>query len=446
MNRAADRYITGALLGRGGMGVVHRATDRATGRPVALKRLAVGHDAEPAFRARFTREVRAMARVHHPNVVGIHASGEDADGPWFVMDLCEGGTLADRLRDSPLSPVEARHLASDVLAALGAIHGAGLVHRDVKPANILRDANRWRVSDFGIVRDTTGATTVTQAGMIIGTPDYLAPEHFREGPVGPAADLYALGAMLYHALAGTPPYRADNSLRLAMLHATAPAPALPDAVRGTDPELASLVDGLLRKDPGDRLTIRGAEGILAGEADGATLVAMAGAGSPSGTPTMVLRPRRRRRGLYAIATALAVATLALGATWIAGDRPSGGPAGADATAPATAEPVVTAPRPAPDPPETPTPVVSPPVSPTPATDRVDPDDDEEYVSDEDHDDDDEQPDDRGEYDDEDDHHEDVRHDERDWHDHPAERSRPGKKGRGKAKGHAVNPGKHTRHH
>ncbi len=312
---AADRYAIGAPLGRGGMGVVCHAVDRATGRTVALKRLAMGHGDEDGFRARFTREVRAMARIHHPNVVGIHASGEDAAGPWFAMDLCEGGSLADRLRAGPLSPADARALVGDVLAALAAIHGAGLIHRDVKPANILRDGNRWRVSDFGIVRDTTGATTVTQAGMILGTPDYLAPEHLRESPVGPGVDLYALGAVLHHALTGAPPYRADTALRLAMLHATAPAPILPEAIRAADPGLATLVDGLLRKDPGDRPTIGAARRLLGRPTDAPTPIETAAPGSSPATPTVILGPRRRRwrRGRYAVATALGVATLALGA-------------------------------------------------------------------------------------------------------------------------------------
>lgn len=436
---AADRYAIGASLGRGGMGVVYRAVDRATGRAVALKRLATSHADADGFRARFTREVRAMARIHHPNVVGIHASGEDAAGPWFAMDLCEGGSLADRLRACPLSPAEARPLAGDVLAALAAIHGAGLIHRDVKPANILRDGNRWRVSDFGIARDTTGATTVTQAGMILGTPDYLAPEHLRESPVGPAVDLYALGAVLIHALTGAPPYRADTALRLAMLHATAPAPILPEAIRAADPGLTALVDGLLRKDPGDRPTIGAARSLLGRPADAPTPIETAAPASSPSTPTMILGLRRRRwrRGRYAIATALGVATLALGAAWVAGDGPGGGPSGSDATAPATTEPdttteTLTSPTPA-----VPAPVVSPPVPAAPGPDHVAPDGGEEYDDDGDHD--------AGDEHDRDRHGGDDRYGDGYVRDDPGVRAGPGKNGRGKAKGHRRNPDKHQRH-
>jgi serine/threonine-protein kinase len=378
---AADRYVLGAELGRGGMGVVHRAVDRATGRPVALKRLDAGHAGDAAFRARFAREARAMARIRHPNVVGIHAGGEDGDGPWFAMDLCGGGSLADRLRQGPLPAADARAVAGDVLAALSAIHATGLIHRDLKPQNILRDGARWRVSDFGIARDTTGATTMTQAGMIIGTPDYLAPEHIGEGPVRPEADLYALGAVLHHALTGAPPYRADSALRLAMMHATAPAPVLPLEVRAADPALAALVDDLLRKDPAARPTVAEARQRLL-DGDGTPTVIAAAAAAPgaiaaagaAGSTAMLPRPRRRVRARHAVAAALGAATLALGAAWIAGDDAPDDPDGArPATAPATTR-TVTAPA-------VPAPVAPAPVPAAAPVDERDDGDDRESTED-----------------------------------------------------------------
>lgn len=327
----AERYELGAEIGRGGMGVVHRAVERATGRTVAVKRLSAAHAGDAALRARFARETRAMARVRHPNVVGIRDTGEDAAGPWLAMDLCADGSLADRLRDGPLPAPEARAVARDVLAALSAIHAAGIIHRDLKPQNILRDDGRWRVSDFGIARDMTGVTAMTQAGMIIGTPDYLAPEHAGDGTVGPEADLYSLGAVLHHALTGTPPYRADSALRLAVLHATAPPPLLPDPVRIADPALAGVVEGLLRKDPAARPTVAEALRRLAGHDETPTLTAAPAAA--------VTRGRRRPRVRHAVAAILGAAALAVGVAWIADDDPRDTPRStAPTTAPAGASP------------------------------------------------------------------------------------------------------------
>jgi eukaryotic-like serine/threonine-protein kinase len=368
VSEVTDRYAIGPELGRGGMGVVHHAVDRETGHRVALKRLAGGHAGDRGFRARFAREVRAMARVASPNVVGIHRSGEDAHGPWFAMDYCAGGSLADRLRHGPMAPSEVRALADDLIAALSAIHTAGLIHRDVKPQNILRDGMRWRVSDFGIALDLTGDNTMTQAGMIIGTPDYLAPENSRDEPVGPQADLYTLGAVLHHALTGAPPYRADSALRLAVLHATAPAPVLPAQMRSADAALARLVEELLRKDPSTRPTAAEARRRLSPDDGAPTLAATpAGAAGPAdGTPgagaaqlMAAIRRSRRPRTRHAVAAAFGAAVLALGAAWIADDDAADDPARtAPATTGAAVAPVVAAPAPSPAPSAAPPPAPS----------------------------------------------------------------------------------------
>jgi serine/threonine-protein kinase len=198
-------------LGRGGMGVVYRAKQRALNRVVALKMILAGSHAGRDERARLLAEAEAIARVKHPGIVQVYDFGELHGLPYLCLELCEGGSLADRLRDAPLAPRAAAEMAERVARAVQAAHEAGVVHRDLKPGNVLIGADGLpRVTDFGLSRRIDGdSQSVT--GAVLGTPSYMAPEQARgEKGVGPAADVWALGAILYECLTGRPPFKAAS--------------------------------------------------------------------------------------------------------------------------------------------------------------------------------------------------------------------------------------------
>ncbi|MFI6463367.1 serine/threonine-protein kinase [Streptomyces sp. NPDC050528] len=216
------RFELESRLGGGGMGTVWRAQDLLLHRYVAVKEVRppdidlaeYDPDAAEMLRQRVLREARALARVEHPNVVTIHHIVDEGVGtyPWLVMELVQGGSLADRLARGPMAPAEAAHLGIGVLDALNAAHQAGVQHRDVKPANVLlRTDGRPVLTDFGIaaIRD---ATALTATGSIIGTPDYMAPERVSGQSGGPAADLWSLAMMLYVAVEGYHPLQRGTTL------------------------------------------------------------------------------------------------------------------------------------------------------------------------------------------------------------------------------------------
>jgi tetratricopeptide (TPR) repeat protein len=209
---APARYAIEAELGRGGMGVVYRARDRALGRLVALKVLRAGA-ADARARDRFLREARAAGRVDHDHIVRVYATSDPSDEvPYLAMEYLAGPSLAVRLRDpGRLAPREAAQIAAQVADGLAAAHAAGLVHRDVKPDNILFDSatGRAKVGDFGLARLAADpAPELTRDGSVVGTPAYLSPEQARgERAIGPLVDVYALGVTLYECLAGEPPFR-----------------------------------------------------------------------------------------------------------------------------------------------------------------------------------------------------------------------------------------------
>jgi WD40 repeat protein len=201
-------------LGRGGMGVVYRAWHLRLQRPVALKMLLAGAYAEPADRARFQREAEAVAALCHPNVVQVHDVG-DVDGrPYFTMEFVEGGDLADRIRGVPQPARQAAELVATLAEAVHAAHQSGIVHRDLKPSNILLTGDGTpKVTDFGLARRLEGGGGLTLSGTPMGTPSYMAPEQARgdKCAIGPATDVYALGAILYEMLTGRPPFRAESA-------------------------------------------------------------------------------------------------------------------------------------------------------------------------------------------------------------------------------------------
>lgn len=250
-----------AVVGRGGMGVIYRGTELQLGRPVALKLIAGDRAADPDFRARFEREARLTASIDHPNVIPIYAAGEEDDQLYLVMRYVDGTDLRHLLREGgPLPPRRVDALIAQVAAALDAAHAAGLVHRDVKPANVLIAAGargeHAYLTDFGVVRLADSETRVTDSGEFVGTVDFMAPEHLRGERTDARSDVYALGCVLHAALTGTPPFRRDTIPSTIAAHLHDPAPA-PSAAPGVPAEMDAVVARALAKDPADRFQSAG---------------------------------------------------------------------------------------------------------------------------------------------------------------------------------------------
>lgn len=225
------RYRLGERIARGGMSTVYRGTDLRLDRPVAIKVMDPQLAADPAFRRRFEREARSAARLDHPGVVDVHDQGSHDDGSgqpmlFLVMELVDGGTLRDVLRQRRTLPVaEALAVLEPVLSGLAAAHRLGLVHRDVKPENVLiSQTGSVKVADFGLVTAAAEAG-VSTAGMIMGTVAYLSPEQVTTGAADPRSDVYAAGILLYEMLTGVPPYQGDTALSVAYRHVNDSVPA-----------------------------------------------------------------------------------------------------------------------------------------------------------------------------------------------------------------------------
>jgi serine/threonine-protein kinase len=278
------RYRLDRALGSGGMAIVHLAHDRELDRVVAVKRLADNLAHDGSFRDRFLREAQLAAPLSHPNVVRVYDFGHDPDGrPFIVMEYVEGGSLADALaRDGALSPARVVAVARDCCAGLAYAHAAGLVHRDLKPQNLLLDPDcRVKIADFGIARTLDG-TSLTLTGSVLGTAGYLAPEQAGGEQVTAAADIYSLGVTLHQLVTGTMP-GPDASQ------------PLPDPLRGA---VASCLD----PDPARRPT---AEALSAMLDEPATLVA------PPRVPPRHVTPVRGMRNGRLAAALLAVLIVAV---------------------------------------------------------------------------------------------------------------------------------------
>jgi hypothetical protein len=249
----AERYQLGELIATGGMGTVHRAVDTHLGRPVAVKILKRELADDATFLERFRREARAAAVISHPGVARVYDYGERPSGPFIVMELVDGDTLAERIaRGGPLPWQHAFATAEQVATALSAAHTHGVVHRDVKPANILIDrAGRVKVTDFGIAR-AARATTLTRPGMVLGSANYVAPEQAQGNTVGPAADLYSLGCVLFESVTGSTPYQGRSAVAIATQQVSAPVPDPRDHVTDLPEPAARLIMRSLGKQPGDR--------------------------------------------------------------------------------------------------------------------------------------------------------------------------------------------------
>ena len=243
------RYSREREIGRGGMGAVWLGRDEVLGRPVAIKRVGVMPGGSSPDLLRAEREARIAASLNHPHVVGIFDLVHDEDHQWLVMEYVEGVTLAELVRDRGALPAhEAAALLTQAASALAAAHEAGIIHRDVKPSNILvRPDGQVKISDFGIARAEADAS-LTQTGLVTGSPAYLAPEVASGRLAGPASDVWSLGATLYHALSGHPPYDVgDNVLGALYRIVNEPPPRLPDA--GV---MSSVLAATMTQDPESR--------------------------------------------------------------------------------------------------------------------------------------------------------------------------------------------------
>jgi serine/threonine-protein kinase len=252
---AVPGYVIELELGRGGMGVVYLARQEKLNRPVALKMILAGGHASDAQRARFLAEAEAVAAVQHPGIVQVYEFGAQDGQPYFALEYCPGGSLADTLAGTPLPPAEAAALVGKVARAVQAAHAAGVVHRDLKPGNVLLGADGSpKVTDFGLARRADTASGVTATGAILGSPSYMAPEQAagHGKAVGPAADVYALGAILYECLTGRPPFRAatpvDTIMQVVRDEPVPPSRLVPKLPR----DLETVCLKCLRKDPAHR--------------------------------------------------------------------------------------------------------------------------------------------------------------------------------------------------
>ena len=373
-------YRIEAGIGRGGMGVVYRAEQVRLQRQVAIKLIAPELSEDPAFRERFERESRLAASIDHPNVVPVHEAGE-ADGVLFIsMRYVDGTDLRSLLAtEGRLEPGRVAEIVAQVAAALDAAHARGLVHRDVKPANVLLASAGGReyayLTDFGLTKHTSSLGGLTKTGEWVGTLDYVAPEQIQGGGLDARTDVYALGCVLHQALTGQVPYVRDSDVAKMYAHLNEPPPSARAVVPGLPPELDEVIARAMAKDPEERYPSAGDLGraahaaaqrlvpaepersVARGEAAPTTALAAAPAPTaPAAPPTQQLPPeppppppapvtrglpqRRRGRGFaVGIAAAVLGAGILAGALLAAGvfDQESTKPAGKTTTVPAPAK-------------------------------------------------------------------------------------------------------------
>ena len=304
----ADRYRVDELVARGGMSEVYRGWDVRLDRRVAVKVLAGWLAADGAAIRRMEREARAVARLQHPNVVAVYDHGEDDGGtPFLVMEWIEGRSLKDVVADGPLPEQEARRITLQLLAALEHAHEHGIVHRDIKPQNVLITPDGTaKLTDFGIARSIDATHGLTMAGQIVGTAAYLSPEQAKGQPVTAASDVYSVGAVLFELITGRPPFAADTAMATALMHVEDPVPDVRALRRDASPAIAAVVARAMAKRPADRYPSAAAMSAALTEDADATAVMPArrerrGAGRGAGAGRAARLPRRagRRRSMGA---------------------------------------------------------------------------------------------------------------------------------------------------
>jgi eukaryotic-like serine/threonine-protein kinase len=358
-----DRYSLDRKIGEGGMSVVWQAQDEVLGRPVAVKVLAAAYTSDAASRRRIRAEAQAAARLSHPHITGVYDYGEsvDEDGnhvPYIVMELLPGRTLAERLAEGPLRPRAGLRVCAEVASALAAAHAHDLVHRDVKPANVVLTAEGAKVVDFGIAAAVGQPDELDLDSPVFGTPAYLAPERLTGDEVIAASDVYALGLLLYRVLTDRLPWHVETTTQMLTAHVYVEPERLPQVV-GLPPEVAEIYQRCVAKDPADRppasevaVTLAKAAGIQLRPADDdsptaevpafaagkprmrqgspptAPPAAQVGPASPVGPAIARPAPRRRRRAGSVAVGLLVAAALAGVAVAVSGSIGDTGPVNA----------------------------------------------------------------------------------------------------------------------
>ena len=322
--RLGGRYQLGAVIGHGGMAEVHRGRDVRLGRDVAIKLLRADLARDPTFQTRFRREAQSAASLNHPAIVAVYDTGEDGtDGtvaPYIVMEYVEGRTLRDLLAaEGRLLPQRALEIAGQICAALEQAHRAGIVHRDIKPGNVmLTPSGEVKVMDFGIARAVTGASaTMTQTAAVIGTAHYLSPEQARGEHVDARSDIYSAGCLLYELLTGAPPFTGDTPVAVAYQHVRED-PIPPSRLEAdVTPAMDAIVFKAMAKNPAGRYQTAAEmradiERALAGQPveaapvlteDTTTVLA------PPATTVLLRQPPQRRRGRAVAYTLLGLAAI-----------------------------------------------------------------------------------------------------------------------------------------
>jgi serine/threonine-protein kinase len=319
MTVLGGRYRLVERLGAGGMAVVWRAYDEVLDRPVAVKVLTPKLAADPNFRWRLRAEAQAAGKLCHPHITNVYDYGEQDRAPYVVMELIDGQSMAEALdHDGPLPWPEAVKAGAEVASALAVAHANGVVHRDVKPSNVMLTAGGAKVVDFGISA-LIGANDVTPEGNLLGTPAYLAPERLEGGQVSPATDVYALGLLLYRALTGHLPWEAATTTQMLRAHRYSDPGPLPH-VEGLPEAVALLCRRCLAKRPENRPSSAEAAGVLASFSSPSWV--------PVATPATSSRSRQWAGAVVAAAALLAVT----GGLWVNGNRSPSGSASSGAGA------------------------------------------------------------------------------------------------------------------
>ena len=330
----AGRYALEDVLGRGGMAAVYRAHDRILERDVALKVLDPRFASDPQYVERFRREARGIAKLSHPNIVTIIDRGQVDGCEFIVFELVRGVNVKRLLHErGPLPVGQALAIAHQAARGLAAAHGAGIVHRDVKPQNVLVDGDGVaKVTDFGVARSVGPDEALTLTGTILGTGDYLSPEQAVGQPVDERSDQYSLGVLLFEVLTGEVPYAADSMLAVAVRHVNDPVPSVRERRPDLSPRLEELVRRTMAKRPEDRFPsmdalIAALEACMAEEAarggsgdEGATRLLAPASPEPAWPPPRLRRepaasPRRQRRVPWALVAGLVVLALGAATVW-----------------------------------------------------------------------------------------------------------------------------------